>query len=356
MSGQLKGEKIFHGIAVSAGVCRGKILVLHRARHIISRREISDANLESEIKRFEHSLVRTRTQIKEVQRRVTENMSSSEGDIFEAHLLMLEDRVVIDEVFRLIREQKVNADFAYHTVSGRYIAAMEQVEDEYLRERAADMKDLTGRVLDNLLEVKDAFDLKHLSEPCILVAHDLSPSTTAQLNKKLVLGFATDIGGKTSHTAIMARSLDIPAIVGLKNFSEEVDSGDYVFQHGQELGRTKVGGKRGRGQCCDGVERAPQRQRHHERRSVVGRAQLGLLNQRLRETELREERAEAKRDASHGQQAKVGRFEQARQYRQEHELPDRVDERGASRPTKACNHLRGVHAFRPRLTRGGRRS
>ena len=90
MSGQLKGEKIFHGIAVSAGVCRGKILVLHRARHLIARREISGANLESEIKRFEHSLVRTRTQIKEVQRRVTENMSASEGDIFEAHLLMLE--------------------------------------------------------------------------------------------------------------------------------------------------------------------------------------------------------------------------------------------------------------------------
>ena len=232
MSGQIKGEKIFHGIAVSAGVCRGKILVLHRARHIISRREISDANLESEIKRFEHSLVRTRTQIKEVQRRVTENMSSSEGDIFEAHLLMLEDRVVIDEVFRLIREQKVNADFAYHTVTDRYIAAMEQVEDEYLRERTADMKDLAARVLDNLLEVKDAFDLKHISEPCILVAHELSPSTTAQLNKKLVLGFATDIGGKTSHTAIMARSLDIPAIVGLKNFSEEVDSGDYVLIDG----------------------------------------------------------------------------------------------------------------------------
>ncbi len=232
MSGSLKGEKTFHGIAVSAGVCRGKILVLHRARHLIARREIADENLESEIKRFEHALVRTRTQIKEVQRRVTENMSASEGDIFEAHLLMLEDRVVIDEVFRLIREQKVNADFAYHTVADRYIAAMEQVEDEYLRERAADMKDLTGRVLDNLLEVKDAFDLKHLSEPCILVAHELSPSTTAQLNKKLVLGFATDIGGKTSHTAIMARSLDIPAIVGLKNFSETVESGNYVLIDG----------------------------------------------------------------------------------------------------------------------------
>ena len=232
MSTLPKGEKIYHGIAVSAGVCRGKVLVLHRARHMISRREVPADDVPAEVKRFEHTLVRTRTQIKEVQRRVSQSMSDAEGDIFEAHLLMLEDRVVIDEVIRMIREQRVGADFAYHTISGRYIAAMEQVEDDYLRERAADMKDLTGRVLDNLLEVKDAFDLKHLSEPCILVAHDLSPSTTAQLNKKLVLGFATDIGGKTSHTAIMARSLDIPAIVGLKNISDELETGDYVMIDG----------------------------------------------------------------------------------------------------------------------------
>jgi len=232
MSTLPKGEKVYHGIAVSAGVCRGKVLVLHRARHIISRREVAVDDVPAEVKRFEHTLVRTRTQIKEVQRRVSQSMSDAEGDIFEAHLLMLEDRVVIDEVLRMIREQKVTADFAYHTVAARYIAAMEQVEDDYLRERAADMKDLTGRVLDNLLEVKDAFDLKHLSEPCILVAHDLSPSTTAQLNKKLVLGFATDIGGKTSHTAIMARSLDIPAIVGLKNISDELETGDYALIDG----------------------------------------------------------------------------------------------------------------------------
>jgi len=232
MSGQLKGEKVFRGIAVSAGVCRGKVLVLHRARHIIARRELLEKDVHDEIRRFEQALVKTHTQIRDVQRRVVQNMSGSEGDIFDAHLLMLEDRVVIDEVIKLIREQKTNADFAFHTVSDRYVAAMEQVEDEYLRERAADMRDLSGRVLDNLLEVKDSLDLRHLSEPCILVAHDLSPSTTAQLNKKMVLGFATDIGGKTSHTAIMARSLDIPAVVGLQAMSEELQSGDYVLLDG----------------------------------------------------------------------------------------------------------------------------
>src|SRR5690242_4919974 len=202
MSGQVKGEKIYRGIAVSAGVCRGKVIVLHRSRRAIIKRELAADAVEPEIKRFEHSLVRTRQQITEVQRRVADTMSSSEADIFDAHLLMLEDRVLIEEVIKIIREQKTNAEFAFHTAAERYIAVLEAVEDEYLRERAADLRDLAGRVLDNLLEVKDQFNLRHLTEPCILIAHDLSPSMTAQLDKKFVLGFVTDIGGKTSHTAI----------------------------------------------------------------------------------------------------------------------------------------------------------
>jgi phosphoenolpyruvate-protein phosphotransferase (PTS system enzyme I) len=232
MSGQAKGEKVYRGIGVSAGVCRGKILVLHRARHAIARREIPAEGVSAEISRFENALAQTRRQISEVQRKVVESMGAEEGDIFDAHLLMLEDRMLVDEVVRLIREQKSNAEHAFHEVSERYIAVLAGVEDEYLRERSADMRDLTGRVLDNLLEVKNEFDLRHLAEPCILVSHDLSPSTTAQLDKKFVLGFATDIGGQTSHTAIMARSLGIPAVVGLKTASDELESGDYALLDG----------------------------------------------------------------------------------------------------------------------------
>jgi phosphotransferase system enzyme I (PtsI) len=232
MSAQTKGEKVFRGIAVSAGICRGKILVLHRARHVIARRELSDQEISVEVGRFEKSLVQTRQQISEIQHRVIESMGTKEGDVFEAHLLMLEDRMLVDEVIRSIREQKVNAEHAFHTVAERYTAALAAVDDEYLRERADDMRDLTSRVLDNLLEVQNEFDLRRLTEPCILVSHDLSPSTTAQLDKKLVLGFATDIGGKTSHTAIMARSLGIPAVVGLKTASEEFDTGDYALLDG----------------------------------------------------------------------------------------------------------------------------
>ena len=232
MSAQTKGEKVFRGIAVSAGICRGKILVLHRARHIIAKRELSDKQVTAEGGRFENSLVQTRQQISEVQRKGVENMGTKEGDIFEAHLLMLEDRMLVDEVIRTIKEQKVNAESAFHEVSERYAAALAAVDDEYLRERANDMRDLTARVLDNLLDVRDAFDLRHITEPSILVGHDLSPSMTAQLDKRLVLGFATDIGGKTSHTAIIARSLGIPAVVGLKTASEEFDTGDYALLDG----------------------------------------------------------------------------------------------------------------------------
>ena len=227
-----KGEKILRGIAVSDGVCRGKILVLHRARHIIAQRQISADEVAGETGRFEKALVQTRQQILEVQRKVVENLGAKEADIFEAHLLMLEDHALVGEVIRLIKEEKVNAEHAFHTVAERYSEALLTANDEYLRERAADMRDLTSRVLDNLLEVKDAFDLHHIAEPCILVSHDLSPSTTAQLNKKFVLGFATDIGGKTSHTAIMARSLGIPAIVGLQLATQELDSGDYALLDG----------------------------------------------------------------------------------------------------------------------------
>ncbi|HEY2330233.1 MAG TPA: phosphoenolpyruvate--protein phosphotransferase [Verrucomicrobiae bacterium] len=232
MSGQLKGEKVFRGIAVSAGVCRGKVIVLRHARHAIAKRELPDGEIDAEAKRFEQSLVRTRQQIIEIQRRVSTTMSSSEADIFDAHLLMLEDRVLIEEVIKIIRKEKANADYAFHTASDRYIAVLEAVEDEYLRERAADLRDLTNRVLDNLLEVKDQFDLRHLNEPCILVGHELSPSMTAQLDRKFILGFVTDIGGKTSHTAILSRSMDIPAVVGAQNISEELETGDYALLDG----------------------------------------------------------------------------------------------------------------------------
>jgi phosphotransferase system enzyme I (PtsI) len=232
MSAQPKGEKVFRGVAVSAGICRGKILVLHRARHVVARREVPGAEVPAEIDRFEKALVQTRLQILEIQNRVAKNLGSKEADIFEAHLQMLDDPNLLNEVFYLIKEKQTNAEYAFHSIAERFAEALLAADDEYLSQRATDIRDFTARVLDNLMEVKDAFDLRHLAESCILVSHDLSPSTTAQLDKKLVLGFATDIGGRTSHTAIMARSLGIPAVVGLEVASLEMETGDYALLDG----------------------------------------------------------------------------------------------------------------------------
>jgi phosphotransferase system enzyme I (PtsI) len=227
-----RGEKVFRGIPVSNGVCRGKILVLGKRQHTIARQSLADAQLPEEVNRLERALVQTRQEILAVQRKVSSSMGAAEGSIFDAHLLVLEDRTLIDEVVRTINEQKVNAEHAFHTVAERYAATLAAIPDDYLRERATDMRDVTTRVLNNLLGKQADADLRHLNEPCIIISHDLTPSSTAQMDRTKVLGFATDVGSKTSHTAIMARSMKIPAVVGLKKVSEELQTGQYVLLDG----------------------------------------------------------------------------------------------------------------------------
>jgi phosphotransferase system enzyme I (PtsI) len=227
-----KGERTFQGIPVSAGVCRGKILVIDRARPVIQKRQLAEQEVQEEINRFEGALAETRHQILEVQRRVNESMGAEESGIFDAHLLVLEDRTVLDEVVRTITEQKVNAEHAFHSIAERYAATLAGIDDDYLRERANDMRDVTNRVLNNLLGLTEEIDLRHLKEACIIISHDLTPSHTAQLDKHNVLGFATDVGSRTSHTAIMARSLRIPAIVGLNDASRQLQTGQYALLDG----------------------------------------------------------------------------------------------------------------------------
>jgi phosphoenolpyruvate-protein phosphotransferase (PTS system enzyme I) len=226
------GEKVLRGIPVSPGVCRGKALVLDEEDHAIPAHVISDAELPGELQRLERSLVQTRHQILEVQRKVGQAMGAEDASIFDAHLLVLEDRTLIDEVTRLMTEQKINVEQSFHQVAEKYAATLEAIDDDYLRERASDMRDVTARVLNNLLNRPHELDLRHLQEPCILISRDLKPSTTATLDREKVLGLATDIGSKTSHTAIMARSLRIPAIVGLQNASGELKTGDYLLLDG----------------------------------------------------------------------------------------------------------------------------
>jgi len=206
--------------------------VVDRSRPRIGKRELKDAELGEEVNRLEKALVQTRQQILEVQRKVSEGMGAAEGSIFDAHLLVLEDRTLLDEVVRVIQQEKVNAEHAFHTVAERYASTLAAIDDDYLRERAADMRDVTARMLNNLLGLEDEIDLRRLKEPCIIISHDLTPSNAAQLDKRNVLGFATDVGSKTSHTAIMARHMRIPAVVGLKDASGRLESGQYALIDG----------------------------------------------------------------------------------------------------------------------------
>jgi phosphotransferase system enzyme I (PtsI) len=227
-----KGERSFRGIPVSQGVCRGKILVIGRSHSAIPRRELAEAEMPEEVNRLERALVQTRRDLLEVQKTVCASMGAAEGGIFDAHLLVLEDRTLLDEVVRTIYEKKINAEHAFQLVSDKYAAQLAAIEDEYLRERAVDLRDVTSRILNNLMGRQEEIELKNIREPCIIISYDLSPSTTAQLDRKLVAGFATDVGGKTSHTAIMARSLRIPAVVGLKDLSNELETGQYALLDG----------------------------------------------------------------------------------------------------------------------------
>jgi phosphotransferase system enzyme I (PtsI) len=231
------GERIFRGIPVSPGVCRGKILLLGKPQtESLARRQIEESEVPAELKRFEQALVATRQQILEVQRQVTEGLGAQDAAIFDAHLLVLEDPVLIEEVHKLIRQDKVSADYAFQQVAEKYAKTLSAIDDEYLRERAADMRDVTTRMLDNLTGRAANLDLAKLTEPCIIVSYDLTPSQTAQMNRKMVLGFATDVGSRTSHTAIMARSMRIPAVVGLHHATRDLASGSYALldgYHGQ---------------------------------------------------------------------------------------------------------------------------
>ena len=226
------GERILRGIPVSGGVRRGKIVVLGNGREAVPHYEVPAGEMAQEIQRLEQALTRTREGILDVQRKVSNAMGAKDASIFDAHLLVLEDPMLIDEVTRLIQEQKLNAEFAFHQVSEKYGATLSSMDDEYLRERAADLRDVTARVLDNLLGRTTETEVHKLREPCIIISYDLAPSTTALLDRKLVLGFATDAGSKTSHTAIMARSLQIPAVVGLHDASKQLKTGQYVLIDG----------------------------------------------------------------------------------------------------------------------------
>lgn len=224
-------EKVYRGIPVSGGVCNGPVYILPKTDECIPRRAVAEEDIPAELERLEKALIQTRQQIIDVQHQVEEAMGAENASIFDAHLLVLEDQTLLDEVSRYLHENKVNIEFAFNYVADKYAATLARIDDDYLRERASDLRDVTSRVLNNLLGRHQSATAA-IREPSIILSYDLSPSVTAQLDRRVVLGFATDIGGRTSHTAIMARSLQIPAVVGLRNLSATATNGDTVLLDG----------------------------------------------------------------------------------------------------------------------------
>ena len=224
-------EVRFHGVGVAPGIARGVVFLHKPDDEEPPKRRIDDSEVAKEIVRFESALIATRAQILEMQQRIAEAIGAKDASIFDAHLLVVEDRTLIDEVLRSLEKEKFNVEFVFAEVANRYAQTLSEIDDPYLRERAFDIHDVTRRVIRNLLG-RSTKTLGTLDVPQIVVAHNITPSDTAMLNRQLVLGFATDVGSRTSHTAIMARSLNIPAVVGLKDISEQLRPGEHVLLDG----------------------------------------------------------------------------------------------------------------------------
>lgn len=226
-----RGELILQGIGVSPGVAIGEVVVFALEGVTVPVRNIVEDEVPLEIARFEEALIKTRHQISEIQCRVGKALGDEHASIFDAHLLVVDDRYLIEEVIRNLHEQMHNVERVVRDVADLYIDRLSQVEDDYLRERAVDVRDVTRRIIKNLAgEVIDRMD--QIERPCIAVAHDFSPSDTAGMDRNVVHAFATDLGSPTSHTAIMARALEVPAVVGLHDISLQVVSGDTVLVDG----------------------------------------------------------------------------------------------------------------------------
>ena len=226
------GEKMLRGIPVSQGVSRSRVVVLDRTRIDPAKWGILESDPAGEQDRLQASLMETRRQILAVQERLREALGAKEAQIFDAHLLVLEDPMLIEEATRFIREDLVTAEFALHKASEKYAEALGKVDDSYLSERAADIRDVAQRVLADLMDQALCTGLADLTEPCVVVAHDLTPSDTAMMDPAMVLGFATEVGSRTSHTAILARSLRIPAVLGLGEAISELHTGESVLLDG----------------------------------------------------------------------------------------------------------------------------
>jgi phosphotransferase system enzyme I (PtsI) len=224
-------EVVLKGIGVSPGVVIAPAFVMATEALSVPRREIAEGEADLEVIRLEGALIETRRQLKTLQKDLMSRTAMSDGSILDAHLMVLDDKMFIEEVIREVRERRVNVEPVVREVAERYAAVLASLDDEYLRERVVDVRDVAPRIIRNLSGgvPENMTDVPHRH---IVVAEDLAPSETAALRKEMVDGFATDLGSPTSHSAVMARALEIPAVVGLRDVSHRVMTGDPILMDG----------------------------------------------------------------------------------------------------------------------------
>lgn len=219
------------GIGASPGIAIGKALVLEHKEMVIEKKE--NVNVKVEVEKLNSAVDTSKKELSAVKEKVAKELGEEEAEIFGAHLLVLEDPEFIGEAENKIKNESLNAEYALNEVKDMFVSIFESMDNDYMRERAADVKDVTNRVLRHILGIK-IIDLSNLSDEVVLIAHDLTPSDTATMDKKKVLGFLTNIGGRTSHTAIMSRTLEIPAIVGLSDVTDKVKDSDMIVFDGDK--------------------------------------------------------------------------------------------------------------------------
>ncbi|AIM17511.1 phosphoenolpyruvate--protein phosphotransferase [Neobacillus sedimentimangrovi] len=218
-----------NGIAASNGIAMAKAYRLVEPDLNFEKKTVEDST--AEVERFRQAMAKAKSELELIRERAEQELGADKAAIFEAHLLVLNDPELNTPIEDKIKSENVNAEAALKETADMFVTMFEQMDNEYMRERAADIRDVTKRVLAHLLGVQLA-NPSMISEEVIIVADDLTPSDTAQLNKQYVKGFTTNIGGRTSHSAIMARSMEIPAVVGTKTATEEINNGDFVIVDG----------------------------------------------------------------------------------------------------------------------------
>ena len=221
---------MINGIGASSGIAIAKAYKLVMPDLTVTKVTVEDA--DAEIKKYDDAMTQTAKELESIKEAAAKNLSAEEAAVFDAHALVLQDPELKSQVEDKIKNEKINAAAALEEVANMFIAMFESMDDAYFKERAADIKDVSRRLLANLLG-KSLPNPALIDEEVVIIADDLTPSDTAQLNKNLVRGFATNIGGRTSHSAIMARSLEIPAVVSCKTITEDVNENDMIILDGE---------------------------------------------------------------------------------------------------------------------------